>query len=348
MSLLFPNRESPQDDDPFASTRMSFGDHIEDLRSHMLRAVYGLLVGLLVGFVVAEPVLQFIQAPVQAELMRVYANRMERAREKVTSGEGEIGEEAKKPVEMEMELHRDSLAKVLGKQPAADAPEWVSLRFRFPPFPIYDAQKRLDNIIYPPALKAFTVTESFIVWMKVAFYAGLVMSAPWIFVQLWSFIAAGLYPQEKRLVNRYLPLSIVLFFVGVCFCQFVVIPKAIEYLLAFSEWLGMEPELRLSDWLSFALMAPLLFGLAAQTPLVMYLLYRLGFVNKETFKAKRRIAWFGLAVAAVVLAASPDVFSYSVMTVSLWALYELGILFCWLWPRPEFAEETELEDMVEV
>src|SRR5205807_815567 len=108
-----------------------------------------------------------------------------------------------------------------------------------------------------PTLSTLSIQEAFMVYFKVCIVAGLVLASPWIFYQIWSFVAAGLYPHEKRYVNVFLPVSLGLFLVGVLVCQFLVIPKAIEALLFFNEWMNMEPDLRLNEWLTFAIMMPL-------------------------------------------------------------------------------------------
>src|SRR5262249_31914256 len=134
-----------------------------------------------------------------------------------------------------------------------------------------------------PALTTLSVQEAFMVYFKVSIYCGIVLSSPWVFWQIWSFIAAGLYPHEKRYVNVYLPFSLGLFLVGVLVCQFFVMPKAIEVLLSFNEWVGIEPDLRLNEWLGFAIFTPLVFGLSFETPLVMLFLERMGIFTVQTF-----------------------------------------------------------------
>jgi sec-independent protein translocase protein TatC len=119
---------------------------------------------------------------------------------------------------------------------------------------------------------------------KVAIVTGFVIGSPWIFWQIWMFIAAGLYPHEKRLVNVYLPVSLGLFFLGVIICQFGVMPEAIKALLWFNEFLDFEPDLRLNEWLGFAIMMPLVFGLSFQTPLVMLFLERVGILSIEQYR----------------------------------------------------------------
>jgi sec-independent protein translocase protein TatC len=125
-----------------------------------------------------------------------------------------------------------------------------------------------------------------------------------------------------------LPLSVGLFLGGVALCEFVVLPAGVDYLMSFNDWLGYEPELRLSDWLGFALLMPLVFGLAFQTPLVMVFLERIGLFDVDTYRRNRRLAIFLLAVAAAVFSVTPDYYSMLALAVPLWGLYEVGILLC--------------------
>src|SRR5262249_11954006 len=155
-----------------------------------------------------------------------------------------------------------------------------------------------------------------------------VLGAPWIFYQIWSFIAVGLYPHEKRLVNVYMPVSIVLFILGGLLCQFFVIPRAVEALLWFNKWIGLEPDLRLSEWLGFAIMMPVVFGISFQTPLVMLFIYKIGLVRMDTFRNNRRIIWFLLAVFAAVITPSVDVYGMLFLWVPLCILFEFGIWLC--------------------
>src|SRR6516162_2482582 len=120
------------------------------------------------------------------------------------------------------------------------------------------------------------------------------------------FVAAGLYPSEKRLVHVYLPVSLGLFIAGVLICQFLVIPKAIQALLWFNEWVGAKADVRLNEWLGFAIFMPLVFGISFQTPLVMLFIQRIGLLTVDSFRKFRRIAWFTLAVFAAVITPDPS------------------------------------------
>ncbi|HLN32449.1 MAG TPA: twin-arginine translocase subunit TatC [Gemmataceae bacterium] len=338
-------------DDLFASTRMSFGDHVEVLRKHLIRAIIGFVIALLFSLLLGKPLVEFISHPVEVALGRFYDRRVAEKSKELDAGQNDKLTEANKPREMDVQIQRTQLAKVLGlKEPVADGEEWADLKLRIKPVQLainLDTAQR--QVTRPATLQTLTVTEAFVVYFKVSMYCGVVLASPWIFYQIWMFVAAGLYPNERRYVNVYLPFSLGLFLIGVLMCEFVVLPKAIEYLLSFNEWMGLEPNLRLSDWLSFAIATPLMFGVAFQTPLVMLFLNRLGILDVAAYVKHRRIALFGLACVAVILSASPDAISYLSLVIPMWCLYEFGILLCRFMPKPaRDIDVPESEEMVEV
>jgi sec-independent protein translocase protein TatC len=121
------------------------------------------------------------------------------------------------------------------------------------------------------------------------------------------------------------------------------LPTGVEFLLGYYRWLDVEPELRLNDWLHFALWTPVVFGLSFQTPLVMLALQRLGLFTAEMFARHRRLAVLLLAVLAAVLSVTPDWFNMLALALPLWGLYELGIVLCRFTPRPVVKECDEEE-----
>jgi sec-independent protein translocase protein TatC len=347
--MVFGSRyEYPDEDDMFADTRMSFGDHIEVLRHHLFKAIAGFVIALVISFTFGHHVMHFIARPVEAELMKVYEARIQKAREKLKEGDAQL-EQLNQPTEVLMRVRRNDLARLVGLEPKFDENEWANLPVQVKPAELVMTIDQAQRVVSrPPMLAVLSATEGFVVWMKVCAYCGIVLSSPWIFYQLWSFVAAGLYPHEKRLIHVYLPISVALFLAGVVMAEFVVIPAAVQYLLSFNEWMGFENELRLSEWLTFAILTPLVFGVAFQTPLIMLFLNQLGIVDVAAYRKYRRIAWFVLACAAMLLAAAPDVFSMIALTIPLWGLYELGILFCIWMPRRQLEDVPESEEMVEV
>jgi sec-independent protein translocase protein TatC len=346
------NNGQADPEDIFADTRMSFGDHIEVLRTHLIRAILGFIVGLLISFLFGQTVFHFITAPVERQLMEFYKRRVERVEKELAANDADA-RELNQPKELPILMKADD-AKQWGLKPPEDAvsddgfvrlPLWTEpLRHEIA---LASAQRQVGR---PPLLSTLNVMEAFMVYFKVCAVTGIVISSPWVFWQLWSFVAAGLYPHEKKYVHMYLPVSLGLFLAGVLMCEFFVLPKAISALLWFNEWLGLEPDLRLNEWLTFALVLPLVFGISFQTPLVMLFLGKLGIFDADDFRKKRRISWFIMAIFAAVITPI-DALSMMLLWLPMIGLYELGILMVqWSATPPEgdIDVPSPEEEMVEV
>lgn len=334
-----PRQPTEYSDDFFADSRMSFGDHLEELRTHLLRAIKGLLFFVLIGFVldalgtfldqpwigVGRPMMQVITAPVREKLKEFYDRRMQRLLDHRDQGE-ENAVTTTAPQTMRFRIPGAELAKIRGIEDAKLEPLDVNLEVD--PVHVYKAAQKIQEHIRPPELTTLSVQESMVVYMKVSLLSGLVLASPWVFYQIWSFIAAGLYPHEKRYVHKYLPLSIGLFIGGILLCQFAVIPQSIGALLWFNDWIGLTPDLRLNEWLSFAIMLPLVFGVSFQTPLIMLFLERIGIMSVAMYWKAWRAAVMILAVFAAVITPTPDAVTMLAMLVPLIGLYFLGIFLC--------------------
>jgi sec-independent protein translocase protein TatC len=197
-------------------------------------------------------------------------------------------------------------------------------------------------------LTALSAQEMFVAYFKVTLLCGVVLASPLIFYQFWAFIGAGLYPHEKRYVHVYLPFSIGLFLAGVFLCFIWVLPGAVKALLAFNDWLGVDPDLRMSEWFSLAVILPLVFGISFQTPLVMLFLNRLGMFSWEDYLRKWRYAMMVLAVFAAVITPTPDAVTMLYLFVPMFGLYMLGIVLCYWVPPPHVMDEAEAAHSEEV
>jgi sec-independent protein translocase protein TatC len=370
-------------EDMFNDSRMSFGDHLEELRTHLWRAVKGFILAMIIALCIGKYVVEFVTAPVEQQLQAFYERTsaqkykeymaaaqkegfsMSSRRFEWTVDKNELREatdlpplpESAKPAltstvqAFERVLDQlDLIYLIDSKDLAKDGSRAVlHLTTKDPGFENY-LKKIAHQYGRPQRVSTFNVTEAFMVYFKVSLVTGLIIGSPWIFYQIWSFVAAGLYPHEKKYVNHYLPFSVGLFLAGAALCQFFVMPKAIEVLLSFNDWMGLEPDMRLNEWLSFALMMPLIFGISFQTPLVMLFLYKLGILEVSSFRRFRKIAWFLMAVFAAVITPTPDAMTMMFLWIPMGLLYELGILLCAWQPHTPFedVDQPEAEEMVEV
>ena len=199
---------------------------------------------------------------------------------------------------------------------------WVTLPLWAPEF--REFRETSANVRKPVTLN---VQEAFVTYLKVAFISGFLLASPWVFYQLWLFVAAGLYPHEQKYVYIYLPMSLVLFLGGAVFCFFAVFPFVLHFLLSFNAWLGVQPQIRLSEWISFAIILPLMFGISFQLPMVMLFLERISIFDAVTYRQKRRMAVLVIAILSMFLTPA-DPMSMLLMMLPLIVLYELGIILC--------------------
>lgn len=168
--------------------------------------------------------------------------------------------------------------------------------------------------------------DGFVSYVKISFISGLIFSSPWVFYHLWMFIAAGLYPHEKRYVYLAAPFSAALFVTGALFFLVVVAPLTLGFLVKFNEkMLGVNSSFTFQRYISFVTHLMLVFGLAFQTPTAIFFLNRTGLVSLEALNRSRKYVLLIIFVVAA-MATPPDVISQVTLAVPLYLLFELGIL----------------------
>lgn len=183
--------------------------------------------------------------------------------------------------------------------------------------------------------------EAFFVYLQVGLVAALFVASPYIFYQIWAFIAPGLYEEEKRFLIPLALSSAVLFILGAAFCYFVVFPFAFSFFIGFaSENIAAMPSL--SAYLGFALKLLVAFGLICEMPLFTLFLSRMGLVTAQAMRRVRRYAVLVTFIVAAILT-PPDVISQLLMAVPMLVLYEVSILIAVIFgrkptPKPDNAD----------
>lgn len=191
-------------------------------------------------------------------------------------------------------------------------------------------------------------TESFMLSMKLAFFAGIILSFPLLLVFILQFILPGLHQNEKKVLWPALTIAFGLFLTGVGFAYFLVLPKALEFFYQYSVSLGVANEWRIGDYISFATSFTLLFGVAFELPVVVMVIVKLGLLSYSTMKKTRSYAIVGILVLAAVLTPTPDIVTLSLMAVPMYFLYEICIWLAWFQDRKDKrAEEAEAKERME-
>ena len=169
-----------------------------------------------------------------------------------------------------------------------------------------------------------TITEGFIVSLKIAAFGGLILAMPFIVYQVWAFIAPGLYPHERRLAIPFILGAGFSFAIGVVFSYYVLLPFAVPFLLGF---LGDQvvPLLTIDKYMSQVLMYMTVVGLMFELPVLSYLFTKLGLLNWQFLAKNRRIAIIVIVTLAAVITPTADPFNLALLSVPLLLLYEVSI-----------------------
>ena len=165
-----------------------------------------------------------------------------------------------------------------------------------------------------------SVGESLAVRLRVALYVGIAIAVPVILYQVWRFVTPGLTRRERRLIWPMLIGAVVLFAVGIGLGYFVM-PYALDFLLGLA-LPGVETQLRLSEYVSFASTVMLAFGLAFQFPILLLLLARVGILNYRFLSSRRRWAVLAIVLFAIIATPGGDPLSSIVLSLVMYALFE--------------------------
>jgi len=321
-------------EDLFESTKMTFGEHLEELRGALFRAILGLTAGTLVSMLFAHKVVEWIEVPLRGALDRFYT---ERSIHELESKQGKIPDELRQQIANDNLVFEDKFierAELVRMLRGLDANSTESPQGHVPA-----TQPDLKELVtvrmwslQANRISAFSVSEVFMIWMKAGLVSGFILSSPWIFYQIWGFVAAGLYPHERRYVYTFLPISITLFLAGAALAYFFVFRYVLDFLFSFNLMVNIDPQPRISEWLSFVLLMPIGFGISFQLPLVMLVLERVGILSISAYIQNWRIAVLAIFVISMILTPAEPI-SMLIMAFPLTFLYFGGIGMCLWMPR---------------
>lgn len=187
-----------------------------------------------------------------------------------------------------------------------------------------------------PHIQGITVAGPFMIYMKVVIVLAALITSPWLFYQLWAFIASGLYKNERQFVYKIVPFSAFLFITGTLFFIFVIAPMTMKFFITFNLDINYyEYNPVLSDYVDTILILALIFGLAFQMPLIIVFAERLGLVSLESLRMYRKYVLLGVFVVAAMVTPSADMITQTALAIPLYILYEGSVLYCGLRRKKE-------------
>ena len=310
----------------------TFLEHLEDLRWMLIKSGTALLVGMIVCLYSTNKVVSILKWPLErAALIQVGHKQkvlVKLGEEDVFSfqpatnhiGPLDLGTNPLiilqiKPVEEGTNIH--FVARVEKDPPSSER-----------------ARSATDLVYFDPA-------APFMSSLHLAFFAGILLTAPFIFYFVGEFVLPALKIKEKKYLLRAFGVGVGLFAAGVCFCYFIIMPRALKFSELFALWMGIKvPEWRAETYFGFVTKFMLGMGMGFELPVVLLALVKIGILDYAKLKAMRRY----MIVINLVLGAlltTPEVFTQVVMAVVLQVLYEISVWIAWYWERKEKLREAQ-------
>ncbi|MGR3762493.1 twin-arginine translocase subunit TatC [Rossellomorea sp. NS-SX7] len=191
-------------------------------------------------------------------------------------------------------------------------------------------------------MNAFRLTDPLKIYMEMMVFISLILTAPLILFQVWSFISPGLYETERKVTLSYIPISLLLFLGGLSFSYFILFPYVVEFMMTLSDSLEIQQVIGINEYFHFLFQLTIPFGLLFQLPVAMLFLTRLGIITPMMMAKVRKVAYFILLVIAAFIT-PPDIVSHLMVTVPLFILYEISIWISKIGYKKVLEAEQKLE-----
>ena len=184
-------------------------------------------------------------------------------------------------------------------------------------------------------------TEGFMLSFKLALYAGIALTLPVLLYFILQFILPGLHRKEKKILFPSLVIGFGLFIGGGVFAYTMVLPRALEFFSTYSGGMGISNDWRIGEYISFTTQFVLIFGLAFELPVVVMALVMMDFLSYSTMAKSRAYAVVGILIVAAVVTPTPDALTLGLLAVPMYILYEICIIFSWFVERKRRKQEEQ-------
>jgi sec-independent protein translocase protein TatC len=321
------DHETERSDEAEGGPIKTFLEHLEDFRWVLIKSVVALAVAMLLCLIAGNYVVQVIKWPLgHARIHYPGANKIVT----ISFGTNHLGNFQLTPEQQRtLNLGTNRFVSVQIEPLTLGTNQVLGWRIDSDPHTAANAQRlQIDLINLSPV-------EGFFIAFQVAFYGGLLLASPFILYFIASFVFPALKMRERKYVYRGLFVGAGLFFLGVAFCYFILMPVALAASQMYSQWLGFGAlQWRAGDYISFVCKFMLGMGLGFELPVVILTLVKIGVLDYRTLRSM----WRYMIVIVLVLGAlltTPEVITQILMAVPLYMLYEVTVWIAWYWDRQE-------------
>ncbi|MCA8968602.1 MAG: twin-arginine translocase subunit TatC [Planctomycetes bacterium] len=302
----------PSDDQPEAEgmATMTFGEHLDELRRRLLISLLAIVVVMGFFLLQKDAVMSFVTTPYKTMWQKRFDAWWEESFEtEVLAAKDTFTQSYREDIEM-----------IAANHDAIRSWDWESIHQG-----LIDIPSALQRFGFKlrPGLISITPLQDFLTFMIAAALCGFAVASPIVLHQIWRFIAAGLYKNERRAVMSYLPASIGLFVSGMLFGFFVLVPYALFFLIGMSD---SDTMLTIRDYFHFLFLLTVALGLVFQLPVVMVALTRVGITTPAIYVKYWRHVILAMFVIGALLT-PPDPFTQVMMAGPLVILFFVGIFF---------------------
>ncbi|EGO64394.1 twin-arginine translocase subunit TatC [Acetonema longum] len=192
--------------------------------------------------------------------------------------------------------------------------------------------EKIIAYIIRPAGKLYYMNpaEAFMAYIKTAVFSGFLLVLPIVLYQAWAFIVPALTRSERKLFVALMPVSVVLFYIGLAFSYFLVLPMAVTFFMGFATD-TLQPMFSLGQYISFVISLLFPFGFIFELPLFIMVLAKMGIISSTFLVSKRKVVLVGAFVVGGVVSPTPDIFGQLMLALPLMLLFEMSVWVIRVW-----------------
>lgn len=330
-------------DDDYLDPEKPFIEHLDDLRTSLIKIVLTLIIVTLFCFIFNKQLLQFMKWP----LHKAFSDRPDIVKLIKT-----IEEKNKAPTK-EAETNKNLVTKTKKPTQPKDASleqqvEFLTSRVNELETLISDNRDSILGVAKsPPGTQTIKPTAYFISTIKLCFISGIILSFPLLLYFLAEFIFPGLKNTEKKVLIPSLAIGFGLFLIGSAFCYTTVLPRVLQFFDEFSRERGVEAQWTIEYYLTFASQLVLIFGLAFELPVVVIALVKMGILNFTIMKNTFAYAVVAIFIVGAIITPTPDALTLILLSGPMILLYLISMVFACFIERKEKRLYPELYTPIE-